>query len=67
MTKLKLEKLDKDLDRAAIQLGDGSRLLCDEAYPGAVITVGKNMFRVRQLEKRRAFCPGRDAVNVITV
>lgn len=67
VTKLKLEKLDKDLDRAAIQLGDGSRLLCDEAYPGAVITVGKNVFRVRQLEKRRAFCPGRDAVNVITV
>lgn len=67
VTKLKLEKLDKDLDRAAIQLGDGSRLLCDEAYPGAVITVGKNTFRVRQLEKRRAFCPGRDAVNVITV
>ena len=67
VTKLKLEKLDKDLDRAAIELGDGCRLVCDEAYPGAVITVGKNTFRVRQVEKRRAFCPGRDRVTVVTV
>lgn len=67
VTKLKLEKLDKDLTREAIQMGDGCRLVCDEAYPGAVITVGKNTFRVRQVEKRRAFCFGRDAVSVVTV
>ena len=54
---MKLQKLDKDLDPAASPQPncDTRRLVCDEAYPGTVVTIGLQSFHVNQLEHHCTF------------
>lgn len=50
--KLKLEKLDKELEEQPIPdpHQDHRRLLCGTAYPGTTVTMGRDSFRVTQLQ-----------------
>ncbi len=64
VTKLKLEKLEKDLERSFVRSGSSCRMLCDEAYPGTVVTIGGNTLPVQQKMERCAFYPGKNKIAV---
>lgn len=52
IAKMKLEKLDKDLEGQLLPHSDPDprRLLCDTAYPGTTVTIGHDSFRVTRLQ-----------------
>ena len=52
IAKMKLEKLDKDLEGQLLPRSDPDprRLLCDTAYPGTTVTIGHDSFRVTRLQ-----------------
>ena len=64
VTKLKLEKLEKDLERSFVRSGASCRMLCDEAYPGTIVTIGGNTLPVQQKMERCAFYPGKNKIAV---
>lgn len=67
VTKLKLEKLEKDLSRSEVQFRKDCRLVCDTVFPGTEVTIGGNTLRMERMKERCAFCPGKNEVNLISV
>ena len=49
---MKLEKFDREMGLRNQIAGehDPRRLVCDEAYPGTVVTISNDSYRVRQME-----------------
>ncbi|MCI5690124.1 MAG: FapA family protein [Clostridiales bacterium] len=64
VTKLKLEKLEKDLERSFVRSGSACRMLCDEIYPGAVVTIGGNSLQVTKKMEHCVFYPGKNKIAV---
>lgn len=53
VARMKLEKFDKELNTDGPSHGEHSscRLVCDAAYPGTVVQIGHDAYRVRQMER----------------
>ena len=52
VARMKLEKFDREMGLRNQIAGehDPRRLVCDEAYPGTVVTISNDSYRVRQME-----------------
>ena len=64
VTKLKLEKLEKDLEHSFVRSGSACRMLCDEIYPGSVVTIGGNSLRIENKMGNSVFYPGKNKIAV---
>lgn len=67
VTKMKLEKLEKDLKKSEVHFRKDCRLVCDTVFPGTEVTIGGNTLRMDRIKERCAFCPGKNEVNLISV
>lgn len=64
VTKLKLEKLEKDREHSFVRSGSACRMLCDEIYPGSVVTIGGNSLRIENKMGNSVFYPGKNKIAV---
>ncbi len=67
VTKMKLEKLEKDLKKSEVHFRKDCRLVCDTVFPGTEVTIGGNTLLMDRMKERCAFCPGKNKVNLISV